>query len=56
MRFGALDPASLAALAVWLHARAGRRWQDVHGAAGMLAEELAAELPMVIGQCLETGM
>ena len=42
------DPAELAAFAVRLHARAGLRWEERHGNAGMLAAELADELPMVL--------
>lgn len=42
------DPAALVALAVRLHARAGLQWQERHGDAGMLATELADELPMTL--------
>ncbi|MBG81153.1 MAG: NAD(P)H-hydrate dehydratase [Phycisphaerae bacterium] len=40
-------------LSVWIHAVAGERWAATHGDGGLLAMELAAEVPQVISS-LET--
>ena len=44
-----------AVLGVWLHALAGERWKLHHGDRGLLAGELAAEIPAVLHECTAGG-
>ena len=38
----------LVALGVWIHAAAGEAWSEHRGSAGMLASELAGEIPAIL--------
>lgn len=52
----ALSPYDIARVAVEAHARAGEAWKARHGAgAGMLARELADEIPAVLGAIRATA-
>ena len=47
-QFPHVDIASLVALATWLHGCAGQQWEQDQGSTGMLAFELAEELPVLV--------
>ena len=47
-QMGGLDLFDVARWGVALHSRAGQRWAAAHGSAGLLAHELADELPEVL--------
>lgn len=44
------DPWDLAAWGTWIHAVAGEQWASRNGSAGMLAADLAEEVPAVMSQ------
>lgn len=47
-QFPHADIASVVALATWLHGCAGQQWEQDQGSTGMLAFELAEELPVLV--------
>ena len=49
------DRHGLAAWGVWIHAVAGEQWAQRHGEAGLLAAELAEELPSVLQAARQRG-
>jgi len=46
----ALDPFTAACAGAYLHATAGERWYSRHGDRGLLATEIADELPALLGE------
>lgn len=52
-QFPQADAASAMAAATWLHGCAGQQWEQDQGSTGMLAFELAEELPTLMQACRE---
>lgn len=49
-----LPPLEAAAVAVALHAEAGRRWEETRGDRGLIASDIADAIPALIGELLRT--